>query len=98
MNIKLIENLKLIEKYNHFNNLVPMSREELKMRGLHNTRTNNILQLFYIDGLGEIEMLLGKENDKFDMSELWPEYMKHDLNIKYINGKGQKKRNDQDNN
>ena len=70
--------------------LVPMSREELKIRGLKNHRTKNILQLIYVDGLGKLEMLLGKENysELFgNMAEKWPEYMKHNLNIKYINEK-----------
>jgi hypothetical protein len=71
-------------------NLVPMSREELKIRGLKNHRTKNVLQLIYVDGLGHLEMLLGKENESElfgNMAKKWPEYIKHNLNIKYINEK-----------
>jgi hypothetical protein len=72
-------------------NLVPMSREELKIRGLKNIRrANGFRQLHYVDGLGNEVTLIGDENDSQSfgmMSEKWLEYMKHNLNISYINQK-----------
>ena len=72
--------------------LVPMSMEELKMRGWANSRANGIKQLWYVDGLGNTYLLLGDEHEKAGMSKEWPEYMKHNYGIKYINKKRRTKR------
>ncbi len=69
-------------------NLVPMSKEELKIRGLKNIRRNNgFCQLHYIDGFGNDEILIEGENESFGMKESWSEYMKKNLGIVYINQK-----------
>jgi len=94
MNKKLIENLKESGIYYHFKTLVPMSKEELKVRGLKNYRSKGIVQLIYVDGLGNYCVLIGKEHEKFDMFPFWAEYAKKDLSIKYINNKKSSLTND----
>ena len=72
-------------------NLVPMSKEELNVRGFKNIRRQNgFKQLHYVDGIGEEYTLIGDENESQsfgNMAEKWPEYMKKNLAIDYINEK-----------
>jgi hypothetical protein len=72
-------------------NLVPMSKEDCKLRGVKNIRRKNgFRQLLYVDGLGNIAILMGDENksESFgNQAKKWPEYMERNLSIKYINQK-----------
>lgn len=71
-------------------NLVPMSKEELKLRGLKNIRKARFIQLHYADGIGNEHTLIGDENQSRsfgNMAEKWPEYINRNLGIEYINAK-----------
>jgi len=67
--------------------LVPMSREELKLRGRKNTRRRDsgLRQLWWLDGLGNAYMLLGSEMARFGLTEKWPRCLNANYGIKAIN-------------
>jgi hypothetical protein len=65
--------------------LVPMSSEDLKLRRYKNTRHENLIQLWFVDGLGEAFLLVTSEIHKFGLDEKWPAYMRHNAGIKAVN-------------
>ena len=65
--------------------LVPMSMEELRQRGYKNARRKSVIQLWFVDGLGNGHLLLGKEIASLGLDGRWPWYMKSDVGIRRIN-------------
>jgi len=66
-------------------NLVPMSTEDMRMRGYRNSRRADLLDLWFVDASGEAYGLVRREVLGAGLDERWPEYMEHNYGIKQIN-------------
>jgi hypothetical protein len=66
-------------------NLVPMSKEDLKARKRKNSRHKDVLQLWFVDGVGEGHLFITSEIYRLGLFLKWPWYMKHDRGIRSIN-------------
>ena len=65
--------------------LVPMSKEQLKLEGVKNFRRANLRQLWFVDGLGNTYLLVTSEIELLGLDIRWPWYMKANWGIKQIN-------------
>ena len=66
--------------------LVPMSSEDMRMRGYRNSRHHDLLDLWFIDASGDAYGLVRSEIEAAGLDKRWPLYMAHDYGIKVING------------
>ena len=62
-----------------------MAIEDLRLRGYSNVRKQWGVQLWFVDGLGEGHMLLGREIQALGLDKQWPWYMKANRGIRRIN-------------
>jgi hypothetical protein len=75
----------------HVDQIVPMSKEDMKMRGLRNARHKDIrpVSLWFIDAsgnkIGLTSSNLNSETSRLRLDFIWPEYIKKDLKIREIN-------------
>jgi hypothetical protein len=65
--------------------VVPMSSEDMKLRGVRNARHHGLLNLWFVDGTGMDYFFVESEIRAAGLDVDWPEYMKHDFGIKRIN-------------
>jgi len=66
-------------------NLKPMAMEDLKLRNYKNYRRKGIIQLWFVDGLGNGHLLITSEIYKFKLNNKFERYIKTNLGIKTIN-------------
>lgn len=64
--------------------LVPMSREQLRIENKHNYR-KNYTEIWFIDGAGKQFCLMGREILAAGIDVLWGEALSRNLGIKEIN-------------
>jgi len=66
--------------------LVPMSTEEIRLQSRgKNRRRKGVLQLWFVDGLGNTHLLVTSEIERWGLDKRWPRYMRTNLGIKTIN-------------
>jgi hypothetical protein len=65
--------------------LVPMSREDLRSRKMHNIRRPDWCNLYFVDGAGAAHMLVSSEIQRFGLDRKYPTYLLKDAGIREIN-------------